>query len=328
MNSSKRKYIFNKDLVIATSILIIIFILFHFLDAFEGIYKLTREYEHLELDEYVLLILSIPIPLAWMTYRKSREAKKEFDQRIALEQTLARLHRMEALGTLAGGMAHELNNQLLPIISMSEMLRNGVVEDDPNYRKLELIFIAATNAKQTVSRVLEFSSGTVTNDETSDVAKTLDDTKEMLEVACPENIGLHLNMEQHLGHLNIASDDLQSIIVNPVVNAINAIGKDVGSIIVDVSAVNIDNGRDDLDTGKYIKIVIRDNGPGMSSETAERIFDPFFTTKAVGEGVGLGMAIVYRLVKSAGGKLFVSTEQNKGCHVTIYIPKPPLTCEA
>lgn len=312
----------DKDILIAIGTSLVIFLLIRSVDTFEGLYAFTRAYENLELDELLLFLLSTPLPVAWLAYRRSNKAEREFRRRIALEKSLAHRHRLESLGTLASGVAHELNNQLLPVITMAELLRDTTDKADPNHRKLELIFSAVSGAKNTVSKILTFSSTMENDDEICDVAAVCRDAQDILTIGCPAGVSFLMHMDKELGHIAISAHDLQSILVNPVINAFDA-AESGGDVQVSINTVNPRNSLlpPELSERSYICIRIRDNGPGMEPNVRDRIFEPFFTTKPVGSGVGMGMSVVYGLVKGAKGYLVVDSNLGQGSDVSIYLPQ-------
>lgn len=313
----------DRDLIAAVAACLLIFAMFHLFDTFEGIYAFTRAYEHLELDEFFLLLLSMPLPVAWLAYRRSNATEREFRKRLVLEKALAQSHKMESLGTLAGGVAHELNNQLLPVISMSEILRDDADQNSPQRRKLDLILSSASNAKQTVEKILAFSHGGEMHGTSADVAVICRETRDLLLVTCPPSVNLTMRLDEPLGRVGMPPHDLQSVIINPVVNAFDVLENGPGNVLIDASVV--DSGEPPLwpgaQDGPYVRIRVHDTGPGMTPEVKERIFDPFFTLKPVREGVGLGMSIVYGLVKAAAGYVVVDTALGEGSVITVFLPQ-------
>jgi signal transduction histidine kinase len=312
----------HTDILYAVVATLIIFASFHVFDTFEIIYDWTRDYEELELDEWFLLILALPLPITWLAYRRSLEAAREFKKRLDLERTLSHSHRLESLGTLAGGIAHELNNQLLPILSMSELLRSKLSEDDAAYKKCDLIYSAAVNAKETVGKVLAFSREGNSEAENCNANEVCRDTVELLTITCPPSVNLVVDQKEGLGELNISASDLQSVIVNPVSNAIDALGSRKGGVSIRMEIIDLveDTRPGELKVGKYLLMTVHDSGPGMPPEIVERISDPFFTTKPVGQGLGLGMSIVNRIAMEAGGCVLVNSKPGAGTTVECYLP--------
>ncbi len=328
MNSAgEKKQRLYIDLTIALGVSIVTLVIFHIFDTFEGLYAFSRAYEHLEADELILVLLSMPLPVAWLAYRRFSDAEAEFSKRIKLEKALEQSRRMEAMGTLASGVAHEINNQLVPIITMAELLRDHTDKNNPDHRKLELIFSSASNAKKTVSKILAFSNAGDNQGRTSDAALVCVETEELLKISCPPNVSFSVRLADRLGKVPLAAHDLQSVLVNPVVNAFDALrdrdGDSPGAVVVDVyrSNSNDTNAPNDLTEGSYICIRVADNGPGVPPENIKRVFDPFFTTKPVGSGVGLGMSVVYGLVKGVHGNVVLESKIDQGTICSIFLPK-------
>lgn len=312
----------NRDFVTATLMTGLIFGVCHYFDAFEEIYALTRQYEEWELDEFALLLLSFPFPIAWFAYRRSQEAVRETTHRMELERALAHSRKLESLGTLASGLAHELNNQLLPVTTLAELMRDRMHESDPDRRKMELIVNGAGNARKTVSKITIFSRIPEDTSVVCEVLEVCRTTEEVLRATCPTSAQLNFKIEGRIGTVDIGEGDLQAIIVNLFSNALDALADKPGDISVTVSAVGLNamSATRQLPAGNYAKIAVRDTGIGMKPDVCERIFDPFFTTKVVGQGVGLGLAVASQEIRRAGGDILVESEPGQGSEFTIYLP--------
>lgn len=319
-----RKYrIFvNKETGLVFVATLALYLLFRSLDAFEALYELTREYEHLEVDEFVLLFLSLPLPFAWLAYRRSKRTEKEFQRRIELEQKIAQMHRMDSLGKLAGGVAHELSNQLLPVLTMAELLQKRFPEDSEDRRKMDLIYASARNANETIGKVLAFSRMDDGQSAVCDVAKVATETKDIIAISCPLNVSFSMRLADGLGEVGLPDHELQSMLVNPAINAFDAIGLRNGSVSIEISTLKHQMLGDlaDWQHDTAVLIKVRDDGPGMTQEVSRRIFEPFFTTKTVGEGTGLGMSLVHSLVSNAGGQIEVESQTGQGCTISIFLP--------
>jgi len=251
-----------------------------------------------------------------------KEKDQEMQRRIELERVISHSNKLESLGTLASGMAHELNNQLLPVMTMAELVLDRMEKSNPEHRKMELVLASASNAKKTVSKILEFSriSGEMIG--ACEVAEVCRATKDVLEATCAANIRLTMDVDKHIGIVNIAKDDLQGVILNLCSNAFDSLGALAGDVAFEGSVIELDGTTDlsRLPVGTYAKISVRDTGSGMNANVRDRIFDPFFTTKPVGCGVGIGLSIVYRMIKQAGGEIQVESEQGQGSTFTVYLP--------
>lgn len=323
MTAIKKYRIFmNKETGLVFAAILAIYLFFRSFDAFETIYGFTREYEHFEVDEFVLLFLSLPLPFAWLAYRRSKRTEKEFHRRIALEQKLAQMHRMDSLGKLAGGVAHELSNQLLPILTMAELMQTRFPDDSEDRRKMNLIYTSARNANETIGKILVFSRKGDEQSAVCDVAKVARETEEIIAISCPLNVSFSMRLRNGLGEVCLPDHELQSLFVNPTINAFDAIGLHKGAVSIEVSLLD-HQALGDLENWQHeaaVLIKIQDDGPGMSQEVVHRIFEPFFTTKTVGEGTGLGMSLVHSLVSNAEGQIKVESEAGQGCTISIFLP--------
>ncbi len=322
--AAQKKYrtLLNKEMGLVFTAVLAIYLFFRSFDAFEIIYGFTREYEHFEIDEVVLLFLSLPLPFAWLAYRKSKRTEKEFQRRIALEQKMAQMHRMDSLGKLAGGVAHELSNQLLPVLTMAELMQKRFPENSEDRRKMDLIYMSARNANETIGKILAFSRDGDGQSATCDVAKVAMETKDIIAISCPLNISFSMQLGDGLGQVGLPDHELQSLLVNPAINAFDAIGLRNGAVSIEISALERQALVDlpDWQHDAAVLIKIQDDGPGMPQDVGRRIFEPFFTTKTVGEGTGLGMSLVHSHVSNAGGQIAVESAAGQGCIISIFLP--------
>ncbi len=312
----------QRDGVVTLVVVLALFLLFHFIEAFELLYDLTREQEDWQADEFVLLFLALPVPLIWFALRRITEARKAAGQRLMLEQSLSHSRKLESLGTLAGGVAHEINNQLTPVLSMSEMLLSHLDEADPARRKLELIQRGASRARETVLRIKEFSRSGERAQGNCNVAKTIEYTRELVTHFTPSSIQIDYQLQNVYGESPISCVDLEAVIINLFRNAIDAIGQDrTGKIVLQAETRKLLVGPNNLlPEGVYACISISDTGCGIPEELQKRIFEPFFTTKDVGKGMGLGLSIIHSTLQRAGGDIQLRSEPGSGASFTIYLP--------
>lgn len=245
----------------------------------------------------------------------------ETGQRLKLEKRLAHANKMEALGVLAGGAAHELNNQLMPILSMATMIHDRMSESDADRRKIELICLSAENARNTVLKILKFSVGEDQVADTCAVSGVCQDIKDIFLSTCPANIRAAFDIAEDIGVVSLASDDFRSVISNLLYNAVDAYDGRPGDISIVVEATDLGlNEIQGLAKGKYAKITVTDKASGIKPENINQIFDPFFSTKVVGQGVGLGLSIVHGLVTNLGGNVGVESVPGQGTTFRVYLP--------
>jgi len=311
-----------RDTVEALTLFVVAFAAAHYFDLFEVLYETTRAHEDWELDEFILLVLVMPLPLAWFAYRKANELSKEMENSLKLEQALAHSDKMKSLGVLAGGVAHEINNQLLPILSMAELARDSMEPSSKDHRKMEIILKSAQNAQHTVSKILLFSRNDERSKDSCDLVSTWNTLESVLRTICPANITLNISLNGAGGVIHMSDDDFQSIIVNLFSNAIDAIADELGTVLIQASVEKPENDGDLLTPKSCctLKLKVADTGPGIDQEDRKRIFDPFFTTKAPGKGVGLGLSIIYSFIQEAGGAIVLDSEVKSGCQFNISIP--------
>jgi PAS domain S-box-containing protein len=237
----------------------------------------------------------------------TRNAERE---RRDLETQLIHAQRMDALGTLAGGIAHDLNNALVPILALSKRLRDQPDRPARDYGNLDLILSAAYRARDLVRQVLAFSRKEIAEKRPIDLGQLLRETMSILRASIPASISL----EQRIEEVPLITGDpsqLHQVVINLVTNAAYAIGPSRGKIEVELRA--------GASCGE-IELLVRDTGCGMDGETVRRIFDPFFTTKPVGEGTGLGLSVVHGIVVSHGGSIQVESEPGRGSSFVVALP--------
>ncbi len=233
-----------------------------------------------------------------------------------LESQLRHTQRLEALGTLAGGVAHELNNTLQPILAFSKIALNKLPPDGVERRRMELIYNASIRGRDLVSKILAFSrkekapSGSVLFSPATPVREAL----AMLRSGVPTSIALIDEIEDVPPILGDPSQ-LHQVVVNLVTNASHAIGAKPGAIRIALTA-----GRGGADGPRSVHLNVSDNGCGMDAATRERIFEPFFTTKPVGTGTGLGLSVVHGIVEAHGGTISVASEPGKGTEIEVSLP--------
>ena len=248
---------------------------------------------------------------------------RDISERKQLEAQLIQAQKMEAIGTLAGGIAHDFNNSLQAIFGCTEMLLLGKKEDDPDYSKLTTIEKAIQRASKLTKRLLIF--GRKMDNETKPVNLNLeiDQVSHILKRTIPKMIDIRLNLDAGVSHINADSNQLEQVLMNLGINARDAM-PDGGELEFKTETVIIDDTGSTkipgINSGEYTLLTVSDTGTGMDSDTLEHIFEPFFTTKKVGEGTGLGLSMVYGIVRSHGGYITCSSQLGKGTSFMLYFP--------
>ncbi len=243
------------------------------------------------------------------------------DRKLA-ERQLIRGQRMQSLGTLTSGIAHDMNNMLNPIVSSIELLKAGSRSAD----ELEVIDILATSAtrgKELVKQILTFSRGGVGPRVRMQVVDTLNDLQKTIRDTFPHSVEFLLSVAPGVGAITADPTQIHQVFLNLCLNARDAMPQG-GTLSMDVTEVTVPSTPRgqlaDLAAGAYVRVAVTDTGSGMRPETIEQIFDPFFTTKGVGEGTGLGLSTVRGIVVSHGGYVTVDSRLGHGTTFAVYLP--------
>lgn len=233
-------------------------------------------------------------------------------RRLGLEAQLFHSQKLEALGTLAGGIAHDLNNTLVPILALTKLSLRRVPEGSPERTNLEIVAQAAGRARDLVSQIVAFSR----KDHGAKTPVRLDaivaEAFRMMRSSIPRTI----DMRSEIGLVPTIEGDgsqIHQVLVNLLANASQAIGAVPGVITVGVKYIS-------GSTGRQIDVWVEDTGCGMPKDVQRRIFEPFYTTRAVGEGTGLGLSVVHGIVTNHGGEVRVTSEVGKGSRFDVLLP--------
>ncbi|MCP3933671.1 MAG: PAS domain-containing protein, partial [Bacteroidetes bacterium] len=251
------------------------------------------------------------------------EQKKGEKIRRELEAQLRQSQKIESIGNLAGGIAHDFNNLLFPIIGMSEMLLEDLPQDSLEYENVQEIFIAGRRAGDLVQQILAFSRQSEHKMTPVRVQNVLKEVLKLTRSTIPSNIEIHENIQQDCGLIMADPTQVHQVAMNLITNAYHAIEDKNGAIDIKLEKMTLqDNELPDtvLQSGQYVRLSVSDNGIGMSQNTISKIFEPYFTTKKQGKGTGLGLAVVYGIVKEHGGDIKVYSEIEKGTTFNIYLP--------
>jgi len=242
--------------------------------------------------------------------------------RLALEGQLRQSQKIEAIGQLAGGVAHDFNNMLGVILGHTEMAMEDVDPTQPLYADLQEILKAARRSADLTRQLLTFARKQVISPRPVDLNEALSGMLKMLRRVVGENIGIDWQPCEGLWPVMMDPSQIDQIFANLCVNARDAIG-DVGAITITLANVTRDeadrSGQIQPAAGECVLLSLSDDGCGMDPETAARIFEPFFTTKTTGKGTGLGLATVYGIVRQNGGEIGVSSEPGRGTTFDIYL---------
>jgi PAS domain S-box-containing protein len=256
-------------------------------------------------------------------------AKRDVTERVLLESQLQQAQKMEAVGQLAGGVAHDFNNMLTGITGYAQLLLRAA-DDEAQRSDLRQILELSIRAADLTQQLLAFSRRQQLEQTPVDLNKLIGSTLKMLRRLIPESIEVEFSGADALQTVMADSGQIVQVLLNLAVNARDAM-PDGGTLVIETA--NVDVGSDYADShlevkpGGYVMMSISDNGTGMDQATKDHIFEPFFTTKGTGEGTGLGLATVYGIVKQHGGHINVYSEPGMGTAFKVYLPasKAPAT---
>jgi len=240
-----------------------------------------------------------------------------------IQRQLLQAQKMEAIGTLSGGIAHDFNNLLTVVMGFSELLLAEKDQKHPDYADLQKIFHAAKNGADLVQRLLMFSRKSEPKPVPMDLNKQILQIEKMLRRTIPKMIEVRLDLSSDLPRINADPSQVEQVIMNLAVNARDAM-PDKGKLTLRTNIVTLDEDycrlHVEANPGEYVLLEISDTGRGMDKETCVRIFEPFFTTKEIGKGTGLGLAMVFGIVKQHKGHITVYSEVGKGTTFRVYLP--------
>lgn len=246
-------------------------------------------------------------------------------ERKLTDERLRQGEKMDALGNLAGGIAHDLKNMLFPVLSLTRMVMKDFPEGDRARKRMEMILQAAERAHELVKKIHAFSHKEEMNRQEVDVADMVRGAVDLLRPMLPSSIGLKTEFPAE-GDCSVMADvtQIQSVLMNLSSNAADAMEGKTGTLTVSVSRLDAAPeavvGKMGLSSGPCARIVVSDTGEGMDAETLGRIFDPYFTTKEKGKGTGLGLAMVGKIIGEHGGAVTASSVPGEGSAFEIVLP--------
>jgi two-component system cell cycle sensor histidine kinase/response regulator CckA len=248
---------------------------------------------------------------------------RDVTARRALEERLRQSERLEAIGQLAGGVAHDFNNVLLVIRGYSSVLR-GALKDPQQIADVDEIANAADRAADLTRQLLAFGRRQVLEPHMLSLADVVLDMQKLLRRTMPGNIAIEVDLTEDVASVVADRAQLEGVMVNLTFNARDALGADGGLVTMSVgetTATGAEQGiAPPLIPGRYVTLSVADDGPGISEDVLPHVFEPFFTTKQDGLGTGLGLSTVYGIVAQSGGGVGVATPDNGGARFTIYLP--------
>jgi PAS domain S-box-containing protein len=256
---------------------------------------------------------------------------RDITERKRLEREFAQAQKMEAIGRLAGGIAHDFNNLLTAILGYGEFVQERVRHDPTLTADVYEIRRAGERASRLTRQLLTFSRKQASSPRVLDLNEVVTDLEKMLTRVIGEDIFLEIVTDPALDHTKVDPSQIEQLIVNLVVNARDALPR---GGIVRMHTRNVELGtafardHEGATPGRYVALVVEDNGCGMTPDVLSHVFEPFFTTKPEGKGTGLGLSTVYGIVKQSGGYITIDSTLGVGTTITSYFPVADIATEA
>ena len=249
---------------------------------------------------------------------------QDFPEKRALDEQLRMSQKMEAIGQLTGGVAHDFNNMLTVITGTIEILAEGVAKDPKLAATVKLIDEAATRGVEMTQRLLAFARKQPLQPYSTDVNTLLVDAAKLLRQTLGEQIEIESILQDELPPVLVDASQLTTALLNLALNARDAMPYG-GKLMLETCDVSLDEAyaraNGEVRPGQYVMVAVSDTGRGIPAAIRDRVFDPFFTTKAPGKGTGLGLSMVYGFVKQSGGHIKIYSEEGQGTSLKLYLPQ-------
>lgn len=251
-----------------------------------------------------------------LTERKEAERKLE-----EAREALFHAQKMEAVGRLTGGIAHDFNNLLMVVLASLDMLRRKMPQDKKLLALLDNALQGAQRGAQLTQKMLSFARRQQLDMQSIDVRELVHDIADMLQRSLGTEVEIETHFPLKLPSIKTDNNQLETALLNLVVNARDAMKNETGKIVISARAQLMEEGNPEgIVPGEYVCLSVKDNGMGMDAETLRRATEPFFTTKGPGKGTGLGLSMVHGLVEQSGGTLRIASVKDEGTNVDIWFP--------
>ena len=287
---------------------------------FESLYRLRRA----DGEWRWVLEHGLPRVLADGSFAGFVSSAVDVSERHLLEEQLRQSQKMEAIGQLAGGVAHDFNNILAVVAGYTDLLLSGIPRGDQRRGHVEQISSAVEHASALTRQLLALSRKQFLSPTVLDLNAVLSEMQLLLRRVIGEHVELATVLAPGVGRVKADHAQLEQVVLNLVVNARDAMPRG-GRLTLETLALEVNAAapRPPLEPGRWIGLVVRDTGTGMDEKTLARIFEPFFTTKERGKGTGLGLSTVYAIVTQSGGRVDVTSEPGRGSAFHVFLPEAP-----
>ncbi|MFO7866151.1 MAG: PAS domain S-box protein [Candidatus Aminicenantes bacterium] len=249
---------------------------------------------------------------------------RDITAEVRMEKNLRKIHKMEALGTLAGGISHDLNNILMPIVLNTELALWQIPDNDPVRDFLGQVLAAAKRGKDLVNQVVSFSRQEPNEMKTIRIIPLVKEASRLIRSSIPAEIAIHHRILTEEDMIYGNPTQIHQVLMNLCSNAAQAFQEERGKIVIALEAIRLDphaiKRYPGLSPGRYLKLSITDDGCGIPEKIIDKIFDPFFTTKKSSEGTGMGLAVVEGIVRKHRGAVNVYSEEGKGSAFNVFFP--------
>jgi len=249
--------------------------------------------------------------------------KEEFSRRKQLEYQLNHAHKMEALGTLAGGVAHDFNNILTAMLGYVQLCYNSAEEGSKTQSRLAQVLMAGDRAAALIAQIMVFSRKSENHTQKLCLAEIVTEALDLAQAPWPKTIEIETALDSSLW-ISGDAGQLHQVLLNLATNsgyALAAMGGKITVSLVERVVTALDAELLDIDSGSYVCLTFCDDGPGIPEKIRGRVFDPFFTTKETGKGTGMGLAVVHGIVQAHAGEIILEPDNGCGCCFTLYFPR-------
>ena len=258
--------------------------------------------------------------------RDISDRRRAADKHKDLETQLRSAQKLESIGVLAGGIAHEFNNILTAVMGFGFLAKQSIRDNTEAGKNIDEILTASKRATDLVRNILAFSRQGTQEARTVEIAPVVEEALRTLRVTLPKTIELTEDLQPGCGYVSVEPGAIQQVVLNLCTNAFQTMDQSrLKTVTVSLSALEIDaklaGEIGGLELGSFVRLTVTDSGPGVDAAIRDRIFDPFFTTKGVGAGTGLGLSVAHGIVKSCGGAIVVPANSGVGASFVVYFPQ-------